>query len=70
MVFHHVLGGVNFEGTTLKRPLEISGQEVTHQVSADRQRPGPADEHLGDAAQAEWRRRHAAGRAAVANAPS
>ena len=29
MVFHHVLSGVNFQGTTLKRPLEISGQEVT-----------------------------------------
>ena len=29
MVFHHVLSGVNFGGTTLKRPLEISGQEVT-----------------------------------------
>jgi hypothetical protein len=29
MVFHHVLGGVNFQGTTLKRPLELSGQEVT-----------------------------------------
>jgi hypothetical protein len=29
MVFHHVLSGVNFQGTTLKRPLEMSGQEVT-----------------------------------------
>jgi hypothetical protein len=29
MVFHHVLSGVNFQGTTLKRPLEISGKQVT-----------------------------------------
>jgi hypothetical protein len=29
MVFHHVLAGVNFSGTTLKRPLEMSGSEVT-----------------------------------------
>jgi hypothetical protein len=29
MVFHHVLSGVNFGGTTLKRPLEVSGQDVT-----------------------------------------
>jgi hypothetical protein len=29
MVFHHVLSGVNFQGTTLKRPLAVSGQEVT-----------------------------------------
>jgi hypothetical protein len=29
MVFHHVLAGVSFSGTTLKRPLEISGSEVT-----------------------------------------
>jgi hypothetical protein len=29
MVFHHVLAGVNFGGNTLKRPLEISGSEVT-----------------------------------------
>jgi hypothetical protein len=29
MVFHQVLSGVNFGGTTLKRPLEVSGQEVT-----------------------------------------
>jgi hypothetical protein len=29
MVFHHVLAGVNFQGTTLKRPLEVSGSEVT-----------------------------------------
>jgi hypothetical protein len=31
MVFHQVLAGVNFQGTTLKRPLELSpsGSEVT-----------------------------------------
>jgi hypothetical protein len=29
MVFHQVLAGLSFQGTTLKRPLEISGSEVT-----------------------------------------
>jgi len=29
MVFHQVLAGLNFGGTTLKRPLEVSGSEVT-----------------------------------------
>jgi hypothetical protein len=29
MLFHQVLAGLNFAGTTFKRPLELSGSEVT-----------------------------------------
>jgi Lipocalin-like domain len=29
MVFHHVLAGINMQGTTLKRPFELSGTDIT-----------------------------------------